>query len=229
MSESTVSVSRNRIEVDRIGAFKPVFAQIGRPMSGRARMHREGPVFGLPKAGFATNCHDGQFFFDTGRVVIGPQADAAVQRGNMQAGAGAAWYLPDTPQAIRPPIRRERNPCTFGSQTRPEDDSVFNNSTFIHGVHGVRVRANAGYGLWQLAFGSRAALTAANHAAARAAMMNFRSDQGRIPGVMPTTLVVPPTRMRDARSLLNTGIAPGGAASNVWRNTAELIVTAFVA
>jgi len=60
-------------------------------------------------------------------------------------------------------------------------------------------------------------------------MMNFRSDQGRIPGVMPTTLVVPPALESDARSLLNTEIAPGGAASNVWKNTADLIVTAFAA
>ena len=80
--------------------------------------------------------------------------------------------------------------------------------------------------MWLLAFGSKAALTAANPAAARAAMMNGPSDQGRIPGVMPRTLVVPPSRMRDARSLLNAGIAPGGAASDVWKTTAERNVTA---
>ncbi len=51
---------------------------------------------------------------------------------------------------------------------------------------------NAGSGLWQLAHGSKATLAPADHAAARAAMMDFRVDGGRIPGVRPTVLVVPP-------------------------------------
>ena len=96
-------------------------------------------------------------------------------------------------------------------------------------VYGVRARVNAGYGLWQLAFGSKASLNAANYAAARAAMMNFRSDQGRILGVTPTVLVVPPALESDALGLLNADIGPGGASSNVWKGTAELIVTPFAA
>ena len=46
-------------------------------------------------------------------------------------------------------------------------------------LYGVRARVNAGFGLWQLGFGSKDALNEANYAAARAAMMGFKSDGGR--------------------------------------------------
>lgn len=59
-------------------------------------------------------------------------------------------------------------------------------------LYGVRARANAGFGLWQLGFGSKAPPNSESHAAARAAMMNFKSDGGRILGVTPTVLVAPP-------------------------------------
>jgi len=74
--------------------------------------------------------------------------------------------------------------------TRPDNEHVFKNDEYLYGV---RARVNAGYGLWQLAFGSKADLTAANYAAARAAMMDFRADGERVLGVRPTTLVVPPS------------------------------------
>jgi len=51
---------------------------------------------------------------------------------------------------------------------------------------------NAGFGLWQLGFGSTDTLDTANYAAARAAVMNFRGENSRILGINPTTLVVPP-------------------------------------
>lgn len=63
-------------------------------------------------------------------------------------------------------------------------------------LYGVRARANAGFGLWQLAFGSRAPLTAANYAAARASMSSIKGDQGRVLGIRPNVLVVPPALER---------------------------------
>ncbi len=222
MFESTVRVSRNQILDDKIGVFAPVFQRMGI----NARLHPEELIFGLLRSGFVSNCYDGQFFFDVDHPVIDPTTDTVINVSNMQAGAGPSWYLLDTSQAIKPLIWQEREPYTFEQQTSPGDDAVFMNNDYTYGV---RARVNAGYGLWQLAFGSRAALTAANYAAARAAMMAFRSDTGRFLGINPNTLVVPPALESDARGLLNTEIAPGGAASNVWKNTAELIVTPFVA
>jgi len=220
--ESTVRVSRNHILDDKIGVFAPVFQRMGI----NARLHPEELIFGLLRNGFTGIGYDGQFFFDVDHPVIDPATEAVTLVSNTQAGALPPWYLLDCSQAIKPLIWQEREPYTFEQQTSPGDDAVFNNNEFVYGV---RARVNAGYGLWQLAFGSRAALTAANYAAARAAMMAFRSDTGRFLGIQPTTLVVPPALESDARGLLNTDIAPGGAASNVWRDSAELIVTPFVA
>lgn len=89
-------------------------------------------------------------------------------------------------------------------------------------------RLNAGFGLWQLGFGSKDSLDSTNYAAARAAMMIFRSENGRILGINPTTLVVPPSLEDAALHILNTENGEGGA-SNPWKGTAELIVTPFVA
>jgi len=94
-------------------------------------------------------------------------------------------------------------------------------------LYGLRARVNAGFGLWQLGFGSKDTLNAANYAAARAAMMDFRADGGRILGVNPTTLVVPPSLEDAALTLLNTENNDGGG-SNPWKGTAELVVTPFL-
>lgn len=59
-------------------------------------------------------------------------------------------------------------------------------------------------------------------------MMDFRSDGGRILGIKPTTLVVPPALEDAALQVLNTENEPGGG-SNPWKGTAQHIVTPFVA
>ena len=108
--------------------------------------------------------------------------------------------------------------------TDSSDQNVFKNDEFQYGV---RARGNAGYGLWQLAFGSKAALSAANYAAARQAMQEFKGDGGRPLGVMPDTIVVPPSLESAGLQLLNSEYGTGGI-SNEWRGTAKLIVTPWV-
>lgn len=83
----------------------------------------------------------------------------------------------------------------------------------------------------QLAFGSKGTLNAINYAAARAAMMNFRSDGGKVLGITPSVPVgsgrsdaVPPALEDAALRLLNSEFGTGGE-SNPWKGTAKLIVT----
>ena len=76
-------------------------------------------------------------------------------------------------------------------------------------------------------FVQQSPLDATNYAAARAAMMNFRSDTGRILGIKPNVLVVPPSLEAAALALVNTEYGSAGA-SNPWKGTADLIVTPFV-
>jgi phage major head subunit gpT-like protein len=94
-------------------------------------------------------------------------------------------------------------------------------------MYGVRARVNAGFGLWQLAFGSKDTLNAANYAAARAAMMDFRSDGGKVLGITPSVLVVPPALEEAAMRLVNSEFGTGGE-SNPWKGTAKVIVTPYV-
>lgn len=217
--EATLAVGRDKIADDKLGLFKPMFAEMG---TG-ARRHPEELIFNLLKSGFDTNCYDGQNFFDTDH----PVTDADGQPtsvSNVQAGAGPAWFLLDTSRALRPLILQEREGYEFQQMTDTNNPHVFVHDEYLYGV---RARVNAGFGLWQLAFGSQAALDSTNYAAARAAMMNFKTDGGRILGVTPTVLVVPPALEEAALHLLNTEIKDGGG-SNPWKGTAQVIVTPYL-
>lgn len=68
----------------------------------------------------------------------------------------------------------------------------------------------------------------ANYAAARAAMMSVKTDGGRILGVSPSVLVVPPALEQAALYLLNTETKDGGG-SNPYKGTAQLIVSPYLA
>jgi phage major head subunit gpT-like protein len=216
--ESTVAVKRTDIEDDRLGIFKPMFAEMGT----FARRHPEELVFGLLKDGFVAKSYDGtSFFSETHELEIDGES-AFVS--NMTDGSGPAWFLLDTSRAVRPIIWQERHAYEFQSLTESNDQHVFLNDQCLYGV---RARVNAGFGLWQLAYGSRETLSTAAYAAARAAMMDFRADGGRILGVKPTVLVVPPELEVAALQILNAVINPDGG-SNVWANTAQLIVTPYL-
>ncbi len=183
--ESTVAVSRADMEDDRLGTFKPAFAEMG----NMARRHPDELVFSLLKTGFNSPCHDGQFFFDADHPVIGEDGETVTSVANTDGGSGAPWILLDVSRSVRPIIWQERVKYEFQELTRPEDQEVFTNDRFLYGV---RAWVNAGFGLWQLAWGSKKTLNAANYATARAAMQGFKADGGRILGVKPSVLVVPP-------------------------------------
>lgn len=218
--ESTVAVARDDISDDRLGVFKPMFSEMGR----NARQHPEELIFNLLKSGFTSNCYDQQFFFDVDHPVSDIDGNLT-SVSNVQAGAGPNWFLLDTSRAIRPLIWQTREDYEFQQIAKEGDEYVFKSDEYLYGI---RARVNAGFGLWQLAFGSKATLDETNYSAARAAMMNFRTDGGRILGVNPTVLVVPPALESAALYLLNTEIKAGGG-SNPWKNTAQLIVTPYLA
>jgi len=218
--ESTVKVKREHISDDKLGVFKPAFSEMGH----LAANHPEELVFNLLASGFETTCYDGQYFFDTDHEVLGPD-EAPISVSNMQDGDGPGWFLLDTSRSVRPIIWQEREKYEFEAMDRATDEYVFKNDQFLYGV---RARVNAGFGLWQLAYGSKAPLNEANYAAARAAMMGFRSDEGRILGVKPMLLIVPPSLEDAALRVVNTTFADGGG-SNPWHQTAELLVTPYLA
>jgi phage major head subunit gpT-like protein len=216
--ESTVSVHSNDFADDRLGLYGPMFSELGRLTA----QHREELVFGLLAQGFTAEGYDGQPFFDTAHPLMG--GNGVTLWSNLQAGAGPAWFLLDTSRAVRPIIWQQRKSYDLVAKADPDDDNVFFNKEHIYGVD---ARVNAGFGLPQLAFASKADLTEANYAAARAAMQGFRNSDGRRLGIVPTTLVVPPELEAAALHLVNTETKDGGG-SNPWKGTAELIVSPFL-
>jgi len=75
------------------------------------------------------------------------------------------------------------------------------------------------------------ALSASAYSAARATMMKFKDDRGRIMGVVPDTLIVPPALEETARQILNGDYYPESGSdhiANPWKNSAKLIVNPYL-
>ena len=218
--ELTIGVDRNDIEDDNIGIYGPLFREMG--LSTGA--HKCRLVFDLLKAGFTTKCYDGQFFFDSDHPVLDANGET-VSVSNTGGGAGSPWFLIDTNRALKPILLQVRKDFQFVSKDEPTDDNVFSRKEFLYGAD---ARMNVGFGFWQFAYGSKDTLNAANYAAARAAMQNFKGDYGRPLGIMPNLLVVAPSNESAARKLLNSEYAAGGE-TNEWKGTAELMVAPWLA
>lgn len=212
--ESTIEVDRNDVMDDNLGVYDPIIAELGRTCA----VHPDELVFGLLPLGFSTACYDGQYFFDTDHPVKGESVS------NFGGGAGTAWYLLDVTKSLKPLIFQDRMGVNFVAKDRPEDDNVFMKKKFVYGADR---RDNVGFGLWQLAFGSKVALDAAGYAAARAAMMEFKDDEGRPLGITPNLLVVPPSLEGAAREILMNERDAAGA-TNKWRNSAEILVVPWL-
>jgi phage major head subunit gpT-like protein len=218
--EATVEVDRNDIEDDNIGVYTPMFQEMGIS----AVQHPDSLVFQMLKAGFATLCYDGQFFFDTDHPVL--DANGVEQSvANTDGGAGTPWFLIDDSRALKPVIFQNRKKAQFVSLDRPDDPNVFNRKKFIHGVD---ARYNVGFGFWQMAWGSKQTLDDAHYGAARAAMMGMTGDYGRPLGVRPRVLVVPPSLESAGLKLLNNELGTGGE-TNEWKGTARLEVVEWLA
>ena len=199
--ESTVAVKREQIEDDTYGLFRPMLTEMGRSVA----QFPDELVFPLLPAGFSTNCFDGQFYFDVDHPVL-DAAGKAYSVSNVQAGAGPAWFLMDTTRGLKPLVYQTRRPFDFVAKTDARtSDRVFDRAEYVYGTDG---RCNAGYGLWQLAFGSRAPLTRQNFRAARTAMINVKGDYGRPLGIMPNMLVTGPSLESTARDLIKSEFLP---------------------
>lgn len=61
------------------------------------------------------------------------------------------WFVLDTTKVLKPLIYQERKAPEFVPQVSVESDTVFNRGVYRYSVE---ARGNAGYGFWQMAFGS---------------------------------------------------------------------------
>ncbi|MBN1830286.1 MAG: Mu-like prophage major head subunit gpT family protein [Deltaproteobacteria bacterium] len=213
--EVTIGVNRNDIDDDQIGIYNPII----RMLAHQAKIHPDDLVFKLLAAAFETECYDGQYFIDSDHEVN----DASVS--NDGGGSGNPWFLMDLSKPIKPLILQRRKNPEFVAMDSPTDENVFMRKEFRYGVDD---RKNVGFGLWQLAYGSKDTLDATTYAAARAAMMAFKKDDGSTPlGIRPTHLVCGPTNESTARTLIDIMNNAAGA-GNPWYHTVELIITPWL-
>lgn len=218
--ENSIAVGRDQIADDQYGVFTPAAAQMGQD----AKQHPDELTYGMLKAGTSEICYDGQYFFDTDHPVV--SAGGSISSvSNFAAGSAPAWYLIDASRIVKPVIFQKRQDYTFVAMDQPTDEQVFMQKLFRYGVD---ARVNAGFGLWQLGFCSQLELTEANYEAARSAMAAFRGDNDRPLGITPNLLVVPPSLEGAARKIVNADANAAGA-TNVWKGSAEVLMTPYLA
>lgn len=218
--EGTIEVDRNDIEDDNIGIYAPIFEELGLS----AETHPDELVFALLKAGFATNCYDGQYFFDVDHPVL-DETGKTISVANTDGGAGTPWFLFDDTRSLKPIIFQERKKAVLTAKDNLTDDNVFNKKKFLYGVD---ARYNVGFGFWQYAWGSKQPLNAANYGVARAGLMGMKGDYGRPLGVRPTVLVVPPALESAALKIVNNDKGELGE-TNEWKGTAKVEVVPWLA
>lgn len=189
--EMTVGVPVDAIADDNIGQYGPMMAEMG----NAAAMYPDELVFELMKKGTETVGVDGQYFFDTDHAVGGESVS------NYTAGSNAAWYLLDCSRPIKPFIFQKRQDPTFVIKGDEKDSNVFERDEILYGA---KARGNAGYGLWQMAYCSKADLTTDNFDAAYAAMRSLKGESGLSLNIKPTLLVVPPSLRGKAAKIIKS-------------------------
>ncbi|TPJ83850.1 hypothetical protein FJ422_16385 [Mesorhizobium sp. B2-6-3] len=215
--EGTVGVKRSSIEDDQFGFYTTIAAQMGQD----AAEFPDQLVWPLWKKGNTTLCYDGQNFFDTDHPGF-DENGGETSVSNFTDGAGPAWYLVDDTKVIQPMVFQKRKAFKLVPMDRETDPNVFMKGQYLYGVDG---RCNAGFGLWQLAYMSKAALTPANFKAAREAMGGIRKKNGQVININPTKLIVPPALEADAKQVVEAMLINAGE-SNIWFKAAEVVKVA---
>jgi phage major head subunit gpT-like protein len=218
--ELTIGVDRDDIETDNIGVYAPMFEEMGQSTGSKW----DELVFGLYNAGFFTPCYDGQNYFDTDHPVLDADGDL-VSVANTDGGDGPAWFLVDNSRALKPVILQKRKDFNFVAKDKETDDNVFGLNEYVYGAD---ARANAGYGFWQFAWGSRQPLTPDNYEKARVALMEMKGDYGRPLGIKPDTIIVPPRLERSANKIIKNEKGPNGE-DNEFQGTATVEVVSWLA
>lgn len=218
--ELTLGVDRDDIETDNLGIYAPLFEHMGQSTGQEWDLR----VFAQLKAGFTTPCYDDQNFFDTDHPVIADDGSITTVA-NTDGGSGTGWYLLDVSRPLKPIILQKRRDFEFVAKDKVTDDNVFDRREFVYGAD---ARANTGFGFWQMAWGSKQTLDADHYELARAALQGMKGDHGSPLGINPRLLVVPPSLEGAALEILNAERNAAGA-TNVWKNTAELLVCPWLA
>ncbi|MCV0424662.1 MAG: Mu-like prophage major head subunit gpT family protein [Roseibium sp.] len=219
--ELTVEVDRDDFEDDNLGMYSPLFQELG--MS--AGTFKDDLVWPLLSGGFSRTCYDGQYFFDTDHVVLDENGNE-YSVANTDGGSGTPWYLLDVSRPLKPFIFQDRKyPNKLVRMDKDDDTNVFMRKQHIYGLDG---RAQSGYGFWQMAWGSKQTLNAANYEVARVGLGSMKADFGKPLAINPRLLVVPPSLEGAANEIVQSKLVNGGE-TNKWAGTAEVMVVSWLA
>jgi phage major head subunit gpT-like protein len=243
--EDTIEINRNMIEDDQYGIFEPVIRNLG----WDTKVHPDTLIFAsimnavnnidTPSAAGAQLAYDGVTFFSHVGHPVGLKNQASTDSLNPNCdntGSGPFWYILDCSRPIRPFIFQMRREYVTTRMNSVTDEQVFTNRVYRYGVD---ARCATGMGLWQLAYASNQDLTnPVNYGAARAAMRKIKSDNGYPFGVLSNDkgviLLVPPALEEAGRQLLKSDFMVGAGASstvsttNIWKSSAELLVSEYL-
>ncbi len=230
--ESTVEVDRDALEDNQLGQYSALSNMRGI----MAAKHPSVLMFNALRNGTTTNCYDGQFFFDVDHPKY--NADGTVTTwSNFIAGAGSTWYLLANNMGIKPLIMQPRRDYAFRALMNLDDPRVFLTNKFLFGVD---ARVGVGYGFPQMALASRAALTVDNLFAAIVQMAQQTDENGDPLGLLPDTLVVGPSLMKEAKQVVNADFVPlaatvttsgtnfTGGNSNIAKGLVNAIVSPYL-
>jgi phage major head subunit gpT-like protein len=212
--EASVGVPRDDIEDDTYGVFSMQFEEMGYA----AATHPDALVFPALAAGNTSFCYDGQYFFDTDH----PVGSGTVSKWG--GGAGTAWYLLETRRPLKPLIFQKRRDYDMKAMTAGDDEAVFMRDEYRYGVD---ARCNVGYGLWQMAYGSKQTLDEAGFEASCIALATMKDDEGRPLGIKGNLLVVPPSLELKALKLVKSEKLASGA-DNPYYGRAEVLVSPYL-
>ncbi len=217
--EGTLGVDRNDVMDDNLGLYGTKIDMLAEA-AGR---HKDELLFQMLGDGFASDCYDGQYFFDTDHPVIDKDG-GETSFSNFGGGAGAAWFLLVTGGALKPLIIQERTDYQFVSQDSPNSEGVFWQKKFFYGCD---ARYNGAYTLPQLAWGDKNTLDDAHFEAAYDGLLAMPKDGGGKVAPIGFTLVVGPSNRAAGEKVVGAEFLAGGA-SNVNYKKADLIVAPWL-
>jgi len=209
--ESTVEVPRESVEDDQFGIYSPMMEEMGIA----AAEYRGDTVYDLIRQGDTLLCYDDQPFFSASH----PVGDGV--ESNWGGGSGELWLLLDDTRRIKPFVFQDRIAPEFQRIADRDDERVIMNDVYTYGV---RARGAAGFGLWQLCYGSKQTLDATNFNAAMAQIMSLKNDAGSDLKIRPTLLVTTPANRAPALALLKAERLTDGS-SNTNFGAVELLIT----
>ncbi|MGF1708436.1 Mu-like prophage major head subunit gpT family protein [Enterovibrio baiacu] len=214
--ETSIKVKREDVDDDQIGMYSVLAKNFGFQVA----LFPDELSYGLLKAGFETQCFDGQYFFDTDH----PMGDDTYSNIiGVPTSTGEPWFLIDDTQVLKPIIYQHRRPFVFKNMNPNEEFTWFNNAL----AAGTDGRSNVGFGFWQTAVGSKAALTESNYEKAIEALSGTKKNNGTPLGIRPTKLVVGPRNRAAAKKIINVAIKDGGG-SNPYFEDVQVVVSPYL-